>query len=119
LSRSTVRNLQILSSIITAARRVGTVRQIFDFGAWRARCAAPPPKNRRLSPFGAKFTRGRSRKGVYEIFDFGARSASRTVPTGLTAAQFGVVLTIVPRVGGVASCESVLLLYAVLAIVTH
>jgi hypothetical protein len=28
----------------------------------------------------------------------------------ITAAQFGVVLTIVPRVGGVASCESVLLL---------
>ena len=64
-------------------RRVGTLRQIFDFGARHARCAAPPLKNRRLSPFGAKFTRGRSRKGAYEMFDFGARCAPRTVPTRL------------------------------------
>jgi hypothetical protein len=45
-------------------RRVRTVRQIFDFVAQPARYAAPPLKNQRLSPFGAKFTRGRSRKGA-------------------------------------------------------
>jgi hypothetical protein len=63
------------------------VRNIFDFGAGRARCAAPPLKNRRLSPFGAKFTRGRSRKGAYEMFDFGALRAPRTVPTGLAGSR--------------------------------
>ena len=38
-----------------------------------------------MFPFGAKFTRGRSRKGAYEMFDFGAPRAPRTVPTGLVA----------------------------------
>jgi hypothetical protein len=68
-----------------AIRPVGTVHKIFDFGARRLRCAAPPLKNRHLSPFGAKFTRGRSIKGAYEMFDFGAQRAPRTVPTHLVA----------------------------------
>jgi hypothetical protein len=71
---STDRRMQLQTSTthlnqFDSSRPVGTVRHIFDFGAWRARCAAPPLKNRQSTlvacpPFGAKFARGRSRKGL-------------------------------------------------------
>jgi hypothetical protein len=74
-ARCKVKSLYLLGFGLWAVGRPVGMRKIFDFGAGRARCAAPPLKNRRLSPFGAKFTRGRSRKGAYEMFDFGARRA--------------------------------------------
>jgi hypothetical protein len=66
-------------------RRIGTVRQIFDFGARRAQCPAPPLKNRacpRLAPNLLEVGVERAlMKCLTLVRD--AHRAPRTVPTRL------------------------------------